>query len=78
MQTDQLEEAKEKQTMKLERSLQSYPSKDDETDFMFECEVAQLEIEASSPSSIEPSSPESPDDAGEIESLTAEVKCLKV
>ncbi|GMN48941.1 hypothetical protein TIFTF001_018110 [Ficus carica] len=77
LQTDELEEAKEKQTITLERSLQSYPSKDDETDFMFECEVAQLEIEASSPSSIEPSSPESPDDAGEIESLTAEVKCLK-
>ncbi|EXC31921.1 Myosin-J heavy chain [Morus notabilis] len=74
LQPDDLEEAKGKQETVLRPPLQSYPSKGEETDFLFECEVAQREIEASCPVIKEPSSP---GDAGKIETLTAEVKRLE-
>lgn len=70
-----MEEAKGKQETILRPPLQSYPSKGEEMDFLFECEVAQLEIEACCPVIKEPSSP---GDAGKIETLTAEVQHLEV
>ncbi|KAH7517346.1 hypothetical protein FEM48_Zijuj09G0053800 [Ziziphus jujuba var. spinosa] len=69
------EEANRKEDIKMKHSLQSNPSKGDETDVLFECEAAQIEIDEACPFIKEPSSP---DDDGKIETLNAEIKNLKV
>lgn len=64
----------------LQEPLHSSPSKSEDTDFLFECEVAQIEIESSCDHIVkEPSSPESLIDYTEkIENLTSKIDLLKV
>ncbi|PON62582.1 Myosin, partial [Parasponia andersonii] len=71
---DDIKEAKEEQPTELQHPLQSIPSKGEETDLLFQCQVAQVEIEESCPIVKEPSGL---DDAGKVGILTAEVKSLK-
>ncbi|XP_062073083.1 myosin-9 [Humulus lupulus] len=67
---DDIKEPKREQRKKLQLN----PSKGEESDLLFECQVAQQEIESSDPIVEEPSSL---DDATKVGILTAEVKSLK-
>lgn len=71
MQTD-LEEGKRDEEVESKHSLQSSLSRGDETDY-FECQAAQIEIEE-----VCPYVTSSPDDDGNVETLTAVIKNLKV
>ncbi|KAL5538691.1 hypothetical protein UlMin_045979 [Ulmus minor] len=73
-QTINFEEEKREGAAKLQHFLRSKYKKGDSTDMLFECQLAQLEIEAACPIVEEPSSP---DDTENVEALTAEVKSLK-